>query len=136
MAAYMWSTISTVLGVYTRPSCFTQNFWWIDKFLLVGFNLHIVGIVALCWAVWKIRNKACFEGKLISSPMSLICYMCVFLRYWAGLQKEKEKKILLEGAERLQCGATAAHDAARSSTIQLRKIQDRDEEEDVDVLGD
>jgi hypothetical protein len=27
MAAYMWSTISTVLGVYTRPSCFTQYFW-------------------------------------------------------------------------------------------------------------
>jgi hypothetical protein len=47
-----------------------------------------------------------------------------------------EKKILLEGAERLQRRATWAYDAARSSTIQLRQIQDQDEEEDVDVLGD
>jgi hypothetical protein len=62
--------------------------------------------------------------------------MCAFLRYWAGLQEEKEKKILLEGAKQPQRGATSVHDAARSSTIQLRKIQDQDEEEDVDVLGD
>jgi hypothetical protein len=101
MAAYMWSTISTVLGVFNRPSCFTQYFWWIAKILPVGSNLHIVGIAALCWAIWKTRNNACFEGKLISSPVGLICYMCVFLRYWAGLQDEKDKELLLEGASRL-----------------------------------
>jgi hypothetical protein len=67
-----------VLGVYNRPSWFTQYFWWIAKILPLGFNLHIVGIAALCWAVWKTRNKACFENKLISSPVSLICYMCFF----------------------------------------------------------
>jgi hypothetical protein len=101
MAAYMWSTISTVLGVFTRPSCFTQYFRWIAKILPVGSNLHIVGIAALCWAIWKTRNNACFEGKLISSPVGLICYMCAFLRYWAGLQGEKDKEMLLEGASRL-----------------------------------
>jgi hypothetical protein len=58
MVTYMWSTISTVLGVYTRPSCFTQYFWWIAKKFIVGFNRHIVGIAALCWAIWKSRNKA------------------------------------------------------------------------------
>jgi hypothetical protein len=51
VAAYMWSTISIVLGVFTRPSCFTQYFWWIAKILPVGSNLHIVGIAALCWAI-------------------------------------------------------------------------------------
>jgi uncharacterized membrane protein HdeD (DUF308 family) len=76
----MWSTISTVLGVFTRP-CFTQYFWWIAKILPVGSNLHIVGIAALCWAIWKTRNNACFKGKLISSLLGLICYMCAFLRY-------------------------------------------------------
>jgi hypothetical protein len=82
MEAYMWSTISTVLGVYTRPSYFTQYFRWIAKILPFGSNLHIVGIAALCWAIWKIRNNACFEGKLISSPVGLICYMYAFLQYW------------------------------------------------------
>jgi hypothetical protein len=62
--------------------------------------------------------------------------MCALLRYWAGLQEEKDKKILLEGAERLQHGATSSHDATRASTIQIRQIQDQDEDEEVDVLGD
>jgi hypothetical protein len=85
LAAYMWSTISTVLGVYNRPSCFTQYFWWIAKFFPVGFNLHIVGIATLCWAMWKSRNKAYFENELISSHVSLIYYMCAFLHYSARL---------------------------------------------------
>jgi hypothetical protein len=131
MAAYMWSTISTVLGVFTRPFCFTQYFWWIAKNLPVGPNFHIVGITALCWAVWKIRNNACFEGKLISSPVGLICYMCAFLRYWAGLQGEKDKEMLLEGASRLQRGSTAAHEMARQVGASRARIQegvDKDEE--------
>jgi hypothetical protein len=136
LAAYMWSTICEVLGVFNRPSWFTQYFWWIAKILPVGFNLHIVGIAALCWPVWKTRNKACFENKLISSPVSLICYMCAFLCYWAGLQVERDRQILLEGADRLQRGATSAHDATRTSSIQIRQIQDQEEEEEVDVVGD
>jgi hypothetical protein len=104
--------------------------------LPVGFHLHIVGIAALCWAIWKTRNKACFENKFISSPVSIICYMCAFLRYWAGLQKEKDKQMLLEGADRLQRGATSTHDASGAVTTQYRQIQDQEDEEDVDVVGD
>jgi hypothetical protein len=104
--------------------------------LPVGFNLHIVGIAALCWAIWKTKNKACSENKLISSTVSLICYMCAFLCYWAGLQEEKDKQILLEGADRLQHGATSAHDASRATIIQFLQIQDQEEEEEVDVVGD
>jgi hypothetical protein len=136
MAAYMWSTISTVLGVYSRPSCFTQYFWWISKILPVGFNFHVLGVAALCWAIWKTRNKACFEGKLISSPMSLICYMCSFLRYWAGLQTGDDKELLLEGASCLQLGAIAAHDVASSSMVRIQQLQNNsvdDDDEDVTV---
>jgi hypothetical protein len=119
MATYMWSTISIVLGVYSRPSCFTQYFWWISKILPLGFNFHVVGIAALCWAIWKTR-KTFFKGKLISSPMSMICYMCSFLRYWAGLQ----------------CGVITAHDIARSSMVCIQHLQNNsveDEDEDATV---
>jgi hypothetical protein len=129
MAAYMWSTISTVLGVFSRPSCFTQYLWWIAKILPVGSNLHIVGIAALCWAIWKTRNIACFEGKLISSPLGLICYMCAFLRYWAGLQNEKDKELLMEGASRLQRGASAAHEVARTSRSSSARIQECEDDD-------
>jgi hypothetical protein len=62
--------------------------------------------------------------------------MCAFLCYWAGLQEEKDKQILLEGADRLQRGATLAHDASGAATIQYRQVQVQEEEEDLDVMGD
>jgi hypothetical protein len=101
-AVYMWSTISTFLGASTRPTCFTQYFWWITKFLQIGPNIHIVAIAAFCWAIWKTRNRACFVGKLISSPVELICYICAFIRYWAGLQGAGTKEDMMVGAVCLQ----------------------------------
>jgi hypothetical protein len=57
--------------------------------------------------------------------------MCAFLRYWAGLQGEKDKEMLLEGASRLQRGSTAAHEMARQVGTSRARIQegvDKDEE--------
>jgi hypothetical protein len=74
-----------------------------------------------CFFIWKTRNNSCFEGKLISSPLGLICYMCAFLRYWAGLQNEKDKEMLMEGASRLQKGALVAHEVARTSSLPVQE---------------
>lgn len=35
-------------------------------FLPRSRNLQIVGLAVMCWAIWKLRNKACFENKLIN----------------------------------------------------------------------
>jgi hypothetical protein len=50
--------------------------------------------------MWKVRNRACFEKKLIKSSADIICYACS-LKYWVGLQKERErdKTMILEGAK-------------------------------------
>ena len=120
IAVYMWSTISTALGANSRPTCFTQYFWWIANLLPVGTNIHILGIAAFCWAIWKTRNRACFEKKYISSPLELICYMCAFLRYWAGLQKENGKQIVEEGARCIQDFATKMQ-KTKSPRLQIAK---------------
>jgi hypothetical protein len=66
--------------------------------------------------------------------VGLICYMCAFLRYWAGLQGEKDKELLLEGASRLRRGATAAHEMARQVGASRARIQEGvDEDEEVSV---
>ena len=118
IAVYMWRTISTALGATSRPTCFTQYFWWIASLLPVGTNVHILGIAVFCWGVWKTRNRACFEKKYISSPLELICYMCAFLRYWAALQKENMKQVVEEGARCIQDFATKMQ-KTRSSRLQI-----------------
>jgi hypothetical protein len=48
----------------------------------------------MCWAIWKTRNKICFEGKFIKHPGSIICSACVLMSCWAGLYAEEDKKAL------------------------------------------
>ena len=59
-----------------------------------------------------------FEKKYLSSPLELICYMCAFLRYWAGLQKENLKQVVEEGARCIQDFATKMQ-KARSPRLQI-----------------
>jgi hypothetical protein len=53
--------------------------------------------------------------------------MLVLLKkYWAGLNKETEKNLILEGAHKLQGMALGAHRRSRSrSMLQLADLGDR-----------
>lgn len=48
-------------------------------------------------AIWKKRNKACFEGKIIKNPLEIFCYACALMNFWAGLFADSEKKQLEDG---------------------------------------
>jgi hypothetical protein len=85
-AKYMWSMVSLPVGAEGRPGNFTQYSALIVEFAKKNMtNIHIFGLAALCWALWKLRNSACFEKKLVGSLAKIICYACSFFRYWAGL---------------------------------------------------
>jgi hypothetical protein len=85
-AKYMWSMASLSVGAEVRPGNFTQYFAWIVKFAKKNltkyscswFDSSMLGFV-------KLRNRACFEKRLVRSPAEIICYTCLFWRYWAGL---------------------------------------------------
>lgn len=62
---YTWGIVSMTIGAQTRPTNFSQYFWWITQHIPISRNLQIVGMAAICWALWKLRNRACFEQKLI-----------------------------------------------------------------------
>jgi hypothetical protein len=64
--------------------------------------MEITLIAAISWEIWKFRNRAWFENKLISLPNDLICYACVFLNFWAGLHRDGEAQYVRNGAGILQ----------------------------------
>ncbi|PNT60803.1 hypothetical protein BRADI_5g05195v3 [Brachypodium distachyon] len=108
-AGYVWSIVSLIIGAQMRSNCFSQVFRWLPQHICVSTDVQVAGVAAICWAIWKSRNNACFENKWIKHPVDLICYTCVFLKYWAGLHKQADKEALLEGAAVLQRVALGIH---------------------------
>jgi hypothetical protein len=44
-----------------RPSSYEQYDSWIKKALPSEEEVYMFGMAAVCWAIWKARNKTCFE---------------------------------------------------------------------------
>jgi hypothetical protein len=64
-AKYVWSCVARSIGASSRPGNFSQFFSWFPQFIPASRNVQILGIASICWAIWKLCNKACFEGKII-----------------------------------------------------------------------
>jgi len=71
--------------------------------------MHAVRLASVCWAIWRARNSACFEGKKIKSPTEIVCMICSFLTYWAGLLKEGLKDQVIQGADAVKTVALFFH---------------------------
>ena len=97
-AKAVWAIGAKCIGANNVPRSLGQCWLWCEKWLPFGKQFHTLGIAAICWAIWKTRNKACFEGKLLKNPASIICYACVLMDYWAGLFMEIDKEALIAGA--------------------------------------
>jgi hypothetical protein len=61
-------------------------------------KIHAWGIAALCWVIWKSRNKACFEKILLKSPLEILCHASALMIFWTGLYGEMDPDQLIEGA--------------------------------------
>ena len=71
-----------------------------------GNNSLLLVFAAVCWSIWKMRNKICFEGKKFHNPIEIVFHACALTKFWAGLQKEVDKETLIKGVDtssRLRC---------------------------------
>jgi len=109
MARYVWSLVAYVVGADCRP-CSLDQFWvWTKQFLPRGGKFWYEGLAAICWALWRMRNKIHFEQKIVRSPTEIICLASSFISYWAELQLEEDKKKLDAGAEAIRETALSFH---------------------------
>ena len=92
---------------------------------IVSRNVQITGVAAICWAIWKLRNRACFEGKLIKSPIELISYACVFMKHWAGINNEQDRGALRMGADSFMVTAMEIQNNEGSRGEMGRRIEGR-----------
>ena len=97
IAKAVWAIVAKCIGANNVPKSFGQCWLWCEKWLPYGKQFHTVGIAAIRWAIWKTRNKACFDGKMLKNPASIICCVCALMGYWAGLFPEMDKEALKAG---------------------------------------
>jgi hypothetical protein len=85
---------------------------WVKKALPGGEKVYIFGLTAICWAIWKARNKTCFNKKSIKNPKEAIYSACLFMHYWAGLYQD-EKDMIKEGVDLLMKAALGVKERTR-----------------------
>jgi hypothetical protein len=70
--------------------------------MLLGCDdLYMVGIAAICWAIWNTRNKITFDKYETRTPCEVMFLSFALLMCWAGMQKEQGKEKLQFGASRM-----------------------------------
>jgi len=84
-AKYICSLLAYSLGTDCRPRDIDQYWIWVHNILPQGSQMHAVGLSAVCWAIWRVRNTVCFDKKRIKTPTEIIFMMCSFLTYWVGM---------------------------------------------------
>jgi hypothetical protein len=57
MAKYVWSLTAHIFGSTCRTTTFFEQFW---EFIPTGGKFHMVGLAAICWALWRDRDNICF----------------------------------------------------------------------------
>jgi alpha-amylase/alpha-mannosidase (GH57 family) len=75
---------------------------WLRSFSKKQRNLVLVGIVALCWAVWISRNDLVFHKSQYKYILQVMFRATFWIRSWAILSKENERVILKEGCRKLE----------------------------------
>jgi hypothetical protein len=107
LARYIWSLVSYVVGADCRPSSFLKFWIWVEKYITNNKTIHFAGLSAICWAIWKVRNKVYFDKK--KTCTEIVCVASSFISYWAGLHKEGDKHAPEIGVEVMKDAALHFH---------------------------
>ena len=103
------------------------------RWLPDGQSVHHFGFAAICWAVWKNRNKAVFERVLIKHPSEILIHACALMTYWAGLYNKEFQGKLLEGVKTLlACAHRALAHQNRAAPLRLSPPSEAQDEEEAD----
>lgn len=97
VAKSVWAIVAFSLGANNVPTSLSQCWTWCEKWFPFGQKFRTLGIAAICWALWKTRNKICFEGKDLHDPDTIVCYACALMSYWAGLFMDEDRAALEAG---------------------------------------
>ncbi|KAF8732248.1 hypothetical protein HU200_016227 [Digitaria exilis] len=129
----VWGIVAQTIGANDAPGNLNQYWKWIDKYFPNNKQVHSFGLAAICWAIWKARNRACFDKKLIRHPTEIICHACSFMDFWTGLHKVDLQAQLNDGMKILlatACRILVNQQSAPPAPLRLMPVPEEDGQED------
>jgi len=72
IARIVWSVVAKCFRANNIPNNLAQCWNWCEIWLPFGKKFHAWGIGAICWAIWKSRNRTCFDKKVLKSPLQIL----------------------------------------------------------------
>jgi hypothetical protein len=120
----IWGVVVNFSNTCIVPNNITRCCNWLDNYATDLKNIHIIGVAAICWAVWKARNKLCFEKILINSPKDIICHACALMNVWAGLRKKELQDLIREGVLNCWLGQPVSSLMIRRTTRNMRFLRE------------
>jgi hypothetical protein len=111
VARIAWRVMGSLLGTSRCPRNCGKRQRGFMPFCLEE-KKFMVGLAAVCWSIWTIRNKITFEEHVLRSPVEAVIIICSFLLYCEGSHVGDGKCNLADGARKMM--KTAAEVTRRS----------------------
>lgn len=85
LAKLIWNVVICALNLKPFSNKTQLLGPWLFGFDKNTKNLMMVGITAVIWAIWKTRNRACFDYVLPKDPTEVIFLVCNLIESWTVL---------------------------------------------------
>jgi hypothetical protein len=107
MAKLVWGCVAFAFGI-SKPINLQHLFGpWLRSFSKQQRNLVLIGMTALCWAIWISRNDLVFNKSHYKSILQVIFRGVFWIRSWSVLSNEEGRKVLKFGCLKLETVALA-----------------------------
>jgi hypothetical protein len=105
VAWLIWSIVSITFD-FRKPRSISDIFGaWLKGFRYKQRICVLLGVAAVCWAIWLSRNDVVFQRSKPNSCLQVIFRSAFWIRSWSILTKEEERRSLLLGSRRLEMTA-------------------------------
>jgi hypothetical protein len=102
MARFVWNMLYIIFNIQQPKSTSHMFGSWLRSFAPRIRCQIIVGMTAMCWAIWLNRNDVVFQREVTNSFLQVIFRGTFWIRQWLLLSKEEEGRLMKEGCKHLE----------------------------------
>ena len=104
VAKMSWMVMKCSFDIHDVPDKTNDIFGrWLNKFEKNDKNLLTIGISAMLWTMWKLRNRLVFDNHRVIDPCVPVNLIIKNLHEWCVLQKNQGRIICMkEGVKQFE----------------------------------